>query len=235
MTGPASASVRPAVRKRPNVIIVEPRKTADRPVICPVNIVPTTQVEVHKSHCVGTCAGELFPEEPEVVPAEMAKEASTEGPTDIQDLQNDRNYKQPLCMTLTTVCVEIPKPTKQRSPDMMAEEASTGGAAANQSQSVNQIYTRTTIMNLPTDYVEIGRPAPRRVPVEVAGETSTDDTTNEWCSYEVLDNNKTTDRNCPGNSSKYLSSGSREGSWNWPRKQSFLVEEVLPQVTDMTS
>ena len=29
-TGPASASVRPAVRKRPNVIVVEPRKTADR-------------------------------------------------------------------------------------------------------------------------------------------------------------------------------------------------------------
>ena len=159
-----------------------------------MNIVPTTQVEVHKSCCVGTCAGELFPEEPEVVPAEMAKEASTEGPTDIQDLQNNRNYKQPLCMTLTTVCVEIPKPTKQRSPDMMAEEASTGGAADNQSLIVNQIYTRTTVMNLPTDYLEIGRPAPRRVPVEVAEEASTDDTTNEWCSYEILDNNKTTDR-----------------------------------------
>ena len=57
MTGPASASVKPAVRKRPNVIVVEPRKTADRPVICPVNVVPTPQVEVHKSRCVGTCAG----------------------------------------------------------------------------------------------------------------------------------------------------------------------------------
>ena len=73
MTGPASASVRPAVRKRPNVIVVEPRKTADRPVICPVNVVPMPQVEVHKSRCVGTCSGELFPEEPKVVPAEMAK------------------------------------------------------------------------------------------------------------------------------------------------------------------
>ena len=68
MTGPASTSVRPAVRKRPNVIVVEPRKTADRPVICPVNVVPTPQVEVHKSRCVRTCSGELFPEEPEVVP-----------------------------------------------------------------------------------------------------------------------------------------------------------------------
>ena len=59
-TGPASVSVRPAVRKRPNVIVVEPRKTADRPVICPVNVVPTPQVEVQKSCCVGTCSGELF-------------------------------------------------------------------------------------------------------------------------------------------------------------------------------
>ena len=147
-TGPASAGVRPAVRKRPNVIVVEPRKTADRPVICPVNVVPMPQVEVHKSRCVGTCSGELFPEEPKVVPAEMAKEASTEGPTDIQDLQNDRNYKQPFCTTLTTDCVEIPKPTIQRSPDKMAEEASTGGA--NQPPSINQIYMKTTVTNLPT-------------------------------------------------------------------------------------
>ena len=119
MTGPASASARPAVRKRPNVIVVEPRKTADRPVICPV-----------------TCSGELFPEEPKVVPAEMAKEASTEGPMDIQDLQKYRNYKQPFCTTLTTDCVEIPKPTIQRSPDKMAEDASIGGAADNQLRSI---------------------------------------------------------------------------------------------------
>ena len=48
ITGPATASVRPAIRKRPNVIVVEPRKTADRPVICPVSVVPTPQGEVHK-------------------------------------------------------------------------------------------------------------------------------------------------------------------------------------------
>ena len=58
---PVSTSVRPAVRKRPNVIVVEPRKTADRPVICPVNVVPTPQVEVHKSRRVvpggtGSCS-----------------------------------------------------------------------------------------------------------------------------------------------------------------------------------
>ena len=47
-----------------------------------MNVVPTPQGEVLKSRCVGTHAGELFPEEPEVVPAEMAMEASTEGQTD---------------------------------------------------------------------------------------------------------------------------------------------------------
>ena len=56
MTEPATASVRPAVRKRSNVIVVEPRKTADWPVICPVNVVPTPQVEVLKNRCVGTHA-----------------------------------------------------------------------------------------------------------------------------------------------------------------------------------
>ena len=64
------------------------------------------QVEVHKSRYVGTHAGELFPEEPEVVPAEMAKEASTEGPTDKEDFPNDRNYKRSLGTMVTTVCVE---------------------------------------------------------------------------------------------------------------------------------
>ena len=90
--------------------------------------------------------------------------------------------------------MEIPEPIIQRRPDMMAEEAGTGDTAENQPLSVNQVYTMTTVMNLPTDYVEIDRPAPRRVLVEVAEEANTDDTTNEQCMYEVLDNNKTTDR-----------------------------------------
>ena len=243
MTGPASASGRPAVRKRPNVIVVEPRKTADRPVSCPVNVVPTPQVEVHKSRCIGTCSGELFPEKPEVVPAEMAKEASTEGPMDIQDLEKYRNCKQPFCTTLTTDCVEIPKPTIQRSPDKMAEEASTGGAADNQPPSVNQIYTRTTVANFPTDYVEIGRPAPLWVPVEVAEEASTDDTKNEQCIYEILDNNKTTDRklsmellDIPQQSVTrgFLELAEEARNICVKKKQCFLVEEVLPQVTEMT-
>ena len=76
----------------------------------------------------------------------------------------------------------------------MAEEASTGVAADNQPLSTNQIYTRTTVTNLPTDYVEIGRPAPLWVPIEVAEEAGTEDTTNEQCIYEILDNHKKTGR-----------------------------------------
>ena len=80
----------------------------------------------------------------------------------------------------------------------------------NQPLSVNQLYTMTTVTILPMDYDEIERPAPRRVLVEVAEEASTDDTTIEKCMYEVLDNNETTERNCPWNCLKYLSSRSRE-------------------------
>ena len=127
---------------------------------------------------------------------------------------------------------EIPKPTIQRLPDQTAEEASTGGSADNQPLSINQIYTRTTVTNLPTDYVEIGRPAPLWVPVEVAEEASTDDTTNEQCIYEILDNNKTTDRKL----SMELLEIPQQSARNIcaKKKQCFLVEEVLPQVTEMT-
>ena len=242
MTEPATANVKPAVRKRPNVIVVEPRKTADWLVTCPVNIVPTPQGGgggVLKSRCVGTHAGELFPEEPEVVPAEMAKEASTEGPTDKQDLQNDRNFNRSLCTTLTTVCVE--KPRTKRPPDMMAEEANTGKTEDNQPLSVKQLYTKTTVMNLPTDYVKIERPAPRQVQVDVAQEASTDDATNEQCIYEVLDNIKTTDGilsmellEIPQQlvTQGFLELAEEARNSGVEKKQSFLVEEVPPQVTE---
>ena len=138
MTEPATANVKPAVRKRPNVMVVEPRKMADRPVTCPVNVVPMPQGEVFKNRCVGTHAGELFPEEPEVVPAEMAKEASTEGPTDKQDLQNDRNFNRSACTKLTTVCVEKPRPRIQRPLDIMFEEASMGDTADNRRRHIRR-------------------------------------------------------------------------------------------------
>ena len=75
---PVLTSVRPTIRKRPNVIAVETRKAAGVPAIRPVDIVPTPQGMAHKDCCVGTVSGEMFPEEPKVVPARMAKEANTD-------------------------------------------------------------------------------------------------------------------------------------------------------------
>ena len=172
-----------------------PRKSTDRRVNCPVNVVFTPQVKVQKSLCVRTQAGELFPEEPEVAPAEMA------------------------------------------------EEASTGDMADNQPLSVNQLYTMTTVMFSPMDYDGIERPAPRRGLVEVAEEASTDDTTIEKCMYEVLDNNETTERKLstemleiPQQSATrgFLELAEEARNIGVEKQQSFLVEEVLPQLTEMT-
>ena len=172
-----------------------PSKITDRRVNCPVNVVLTLQVKRHKSLCIGTQAGELFPEEPKVVPSEMA------------------------------------------------EKASTGDMADNQPLGVNQLCTMTTVTILPTDYDEIERPAPRRVLVEVAEEASTDDTTVEKCMYEVLDNNETTKRKVstelleiPQQSVTrgFLELAEEARIIGVEKKQSFLVEEVLPQITEMT-
>ena len=237
MTESPTASVRPAIGKRPNVIVVVPRKTADRLVIWPVNVVPTPQVELHNSLCVEKQAGELFPEEPEVIPAKMAKEASTEGPTDKQDLQNNRNYM------LTTAGVDILEPEIRHPPDMMAEEASTGDTEDNQPLNVNQLFIMTTVTILPTDYAEIERPAPRRVLVEVAEEASTDDTKIEKCMYDVMDNNETTERKLSTElleipqqlvTRGFLELAEEARNIGVEKKQSFLVEKVLPQVTEMT-
>ena len=161
-----------------------------------------------------------------------------EGPTDKQDLPTDRNYKQTFCTRLTTDSVEIPKPTILRSPDVMAEEASTGGASDNQPLCINRIYAKTTVTNLPMDYVDIGKPAPLWVPVEEAKEASIDDTTNEQCIYEVLDNNRLTDRKfsmelleIPQRSVTrgFLDLAEEARNICVEKKQCFMVEEVLPQ------
>ena len=117
------------------------------------------------------------------------------------------------------ICVEILESEIRHPTDMMAEETSTGNMEDNQPLRVNQLFMMTTVAILPTDYAEIERPAPRRVLVEVAEEASIDDTKIEKCMYEIMDNNETTKRNCL----KYLSSWSREGSWNWPRRPGMLV------------
>ena len=81
------------------------------------------------------------------------------------------------------------------------------------------------------------------MPIEVAEEASTDDTTNEQCIYEVLDNNKTTDRKLsmelleiPQRSVTrgFLELAEEARNICVEKKQCFLVEEVLPQVTEMT-
>ena len=248
-TEPATMSVRPAVCKRPNVIVVVPSKSTDRRDNCPVNVVLTPQVKVQESFCVGTQAGELFPEEPEVAPAEMAEEASTGDIADNQPLSVNQLHSMTTVMFSPTDYDVIEKPAPRRglvevaeetstddttiekymyevlevAPAEMAEEASTGDMADNQPLSVNQLYTMTTVMFPATDYDEIERPAPRRWLVEVAEEASSDDTTIEKCMYDVLDNNETTARNCPRNCLKYLSSRSREGFWKWPRRPGILV------------
>ena len=182
---------------------------------------------MQKSLCVGTQAGELFPEEPEVAPAEMAEEAST----------GDMADNQPL--SVNQLFLEEP----EVAPAEMAEEASTGDMADNQPLSVNQLYTMTTVMILPTDYDGIERPAPWRGLVEVAEEAHTDDTTIEKCMYEVLDNNETTERKLstelleiPQQSVTrgFLELAEEARNIGVEKKQSFLVEEVLPQLTEMT-
>ena len=126
---------------------------------------------------------------------------------------------------------------------MMAKKTNTGCTSNNQPLCINQIYTKTTVTNLPTDYVDIGRPAPLWVPVEVAKEASIDDTTNEQCIYEVLDNNRSTDRKLsmelleiPQRSVTrgFLDLAEEARNICAGKKQCVMVEEVLPQVTEMT-
>ena len=81
------------------------------------------------------------------------------------------------------------------------------------------------------------------MPVAVAEEAGTDDTTNEQCIYKILDNNKTTDRNLsmefleiPQQSVTrgFLELSEEARNICVAKKQCFLVEEVLPQVTELT-
>ena len=198
VTESATTSVKPAGCKRPNVIVVVPRMTTDSRVNCPVlyiNVVLTPQVNVQNSLSAETKAEELFPEEPEVIPAGTA------------------------------------------------EEASTGDMTDNQPLSVNQLNTMMTVTILPTDYDEIQRPAPRRGLVEVAKEACTGDTTIKKCLYEVLDNNETTKRKLstelleiPQQSVTrgFLELAEEARKIGMEKKQSFLLEEVPPQITEMT-
>ena len=113
-TEPATTSVRPAICKRPNIIVVVPSKSTDHRVNCPVNVVLTLQVKVQESFCVGTQAGELFPEEPEVAPAEMAEEASTGDMADNQPLSVNQLHSMTTVMFSPTDYDGIEKPVPRR-------------------------------------------------------------------------------------------------------------------------
>ena len=119
-----------------------------------------------------------------------------------------------------------------------AEVASTGDMTDNQPLSVIQLNTMTTVTILPTDYDAIQRPV-----FEVAKEASTCDTTIEKCVCEVLDNNETTKRKLstelleiPQQSVTrgFLELAEEARNIGAEKKQSFLVEEVPPQMTEMT-
>ena len=149
-------------------------------------------VMVHKNRCVGTVSGEMFPEEPKVVPAKLAEEASTDGMTNEQCLFNVQNYEMTTVTKLPTDYVEMLKPALPRVSVTVAEEASADGATNEQCLYDNRNCMKTTSMELPMDYVEILKPALPRVAVTVAEEASTDGATNKQSVYEVLDNKKTT-------------------------------------------
>ena len=128
-------------------------------------------------------------------------------------------------------------------PEEMAETASMGDLADNQPQNVYELCTKTTVMNLTTDYDESERQAPRRVLVEVMEEASTDDTTIEKCTNNVLDKNETTNRKVSTEMLEipqqlvtrgFLELAAEARIVGVEKNQSFLVEEVLPQITDVT-
>ena len=213
------------------------------PAIRPVDMAPTPQVKVYKNRCAGTISGEMFPEEPKVVPAKMAKEADTEGPTNEQHLHDDHNYKKTTITKLPTDFVENPRPTIQQVSVEVAEEASTDGATNEQCLYDNHNCMKTTSTKLPTDYVEILKPALPRVSVTVAEEASTDGATNKQCVYEVLDNKKTTTTKVsmdfleipqPSFTRGFLELAEEARNICIENEQCFLVDEVLPQVTGMT-
>ena len=164
------------------MIAVETRKTAGVPAVRPVDIVPTPQVMVHENRCIGTVSREMFPEESKVVPAKMAKEANTEGPTNEQHLHDDQNNKKTTITKLTTDFVETPRPTIQRVSVEVAEEASTDGATNKQCTPYEVLDNKkTTITILSMDFLEIPQPSFTRGFLELADEARNVYIGNEQC------------------------------------------------------
>ena len=185
----------------------------------------------------------MFPEEPKVVPAKMAKEASTDGTTNEQCLFDVQNCKMTTITKLPTDFVETPRPTIQQLSVEVAEEASADGATNEQCLYDNQNCMKTTSTKLPTHYVEILKPALPRVSVTVAEEASTDGATNKQCVDEVLDNKKTTTTKVcmdfleipqPSFTRGFLELAEEARNVSIENENCFLGDEVLPQLTGMT-
>ena len=117
-------------------------------------------------------------------------------------------------------------------PAEMAEEASAGDIADNQPQNKCELDTKTTAMNSSTNYDGIVRPAPRRVPVEVTEDPGTDDTTIESTKRKV----STELLEIPQQwvTRGFLTLAEEARIVKVGKTQSFLVEEVLPQITEVT-
>ena len=153
-------------------------------------MVVTPRVREHQNRGIRTQAGELFPEGLEVIPNEMAEEATT---GDLAD-----------------IC---------------------------------EVITKTTAVNATTKDDVIVRPAPRQVMVEVLEETKTDENTIEECTYGILDKNETTKRKVSTElldmSQKLITRGFLELAEEArivrvEKTPSFLMNEVLPQITEIT-
>ena len=129
------------------------------------------------------------------------------------------------------------------SPAKIAEEANTGGATNKQYLYDDQNFKKTTITKLPTDFIEIPKPMLPRVSFKVAEEASNDGTTNEQCLYIYKDQNytRTTITKLPMDfleipqpsfTRGFLELAGEARNGGVESEQCFLVDEVLPQVTE---
>ena len=215
---PVLTSVRPSFRKRLNVIAVERRKTAGVPTARPVDIVPTPQVIENESRCIGTVAREMFPEEPGVVPAKIAKEANTEGATNARYLHDDRTIRRrPLRNCPRTLlkfrdrrsCECLLKWPRRPVPMVLRMYSA---------YTTIRTIRRQPIRNCPRTLLKFRNRRSRecllkwpRRPVPMVLRMNSAYTNIRTIRRRPL-------RNCPWIFLKYLNRRSREDSWNWPRR-----------------
>ena len=117
-----------------------------------------------------------------------AEEASSDGATKKQCLNDDQNYMKTTITKLPTDFVDTPKSTLSRMCIKVAEEASTDGDMNVQCLSDDQNYNKTTNKKMPMDYLEIPEPSFTRGFLELAELARNVCVENEQCLYidEVL-------------------------------------------------